>query len=362
MRIVIAPDSFGGTLRATEAAAAIATGWARTRPEDELIELPLSDGGEGLLDALASGGGELRRTEVAGPLGHPRDASWLLQADGTAVIESAEACGLVHVPEERRSPLRTTTYGVGQLIDAARDAGARRILVGLGGSATVDGGAGALLGLGFRLSIEDGSGLKVGSEDLGRVIRAERGWSATFDEVEVVLLSDVTTTLVDAAPVFGPQKGATSDEVATLTSALESWAEVAERDLAGGRRWRDVPGSGAAGGLGFGLACALGARFVPGARTVADLVGLEPELEGVAAIVTGEGRLDATSGSGKVIDLVREVGARRGIPILAVVGQVAAGAPALDGLEAAAPDGPGDDPRAEVEAAAARLAGTVSAG
>lgn len=359
MRIVIAPDSFGGTLAAHEAADAIAAGWSRSRPQDEVVTLPLSDGGEGLVDVVCRDVDDVRITEVAGPLGHPRSARWLLRPDGVAVIGSSEACGLALVPVEQRSPLRTTTYGVGQLLAAVHQAGARRVLVGLGGSATVDGGAGALTGLGFRLTVADGSGLKIGGGDLGRVAHAERGWGPDLRDLEVVLLADVTTTLLDAAAVFGPQKGATGDDVRLLTAGLATWADVAERDLAAGQRWRDLAGSGAAGGLGFGLACGIGARFVGGADAVADLVGLDDAVARADVIVTGEGRLDATSGQGKVVGAVARRARDRGLPVLAVAGQAGDGAPDLDAVELSAPDGPGDDPTAEVRDAAARLATDV---
>ncbi|MFO7595622.1 MAG: glycerate kinase, partial [Desulfocurvibacter africanus] len=175
MRVVIAPDGFGGTLGPRDAAAAIARGWLRVRPHDEVVLAPLSDGGEGLLDVLAGPDDTWVTTEVVGPLGLPVDAAFLLRRDGTAVIESARACGLALVPPSRRSPLETTTFGVGELLLAARDAGASRVLLGLGGSATVDGGAGALTGLGYRLRVADGSGLKIGGRDLGRIDRVEPG-------------------------------------------------------------------------------------------------------------------------------------------------------------------------------------------
>jgi glycerate kinase len=357
VKVVIAPDSFGGTLSPRQAADAIADGWRRGRPGDEVVAVPLSDGGEGLLDALGTPDDRWLTTEACGPLGHPLEARLLLRPDGTAVIESALVCGLALVEDRRRNPLVATTYGVGELLDAACDAGARRILVGLGGSATVDGGAGALTGLGFRLRVADGSGLKVGGADLHRVHAAERGWAREdWDAVEVVLLADVRTPLPDAARRFGPQKGALPDAVPRLEAGLAAWAEVAERDLAGGRRLRDEPGTGAAGGLGFGLAAALGARIVPGADAVAELVALDAALAGAALVVTGEGRIDDTTGEGKVVTEVRRRARRRGIPTLAVAGQVT-GAPAgLADTEAAAPGGPGEHPGAEVAAAAERLA------
>jgi glycerate 2-kinase len=300
-------------------------------------------------------------TEVAGPLGHPVDAGWSLRSDGTAVIESAQACGLALVPEERRTPMLTTTYGVGQLILAAHDAGAHRVLLGLGGSATVDGGTGALIGMGFRLRVADGSGLKIGGEDLHRVASAERGWSPDLSAMEIVLLSDVTTVLGDAAEVYGPQKGADRDEVAQLRAALEIWADVAERDLAGGARQRDIPGSGAAGGLGFALACALDARYEPGAQVVADLLGFPDAADSADLIIKGEGRLDATSGAGKVVGTVLGFAERDEVPVVGVVGQVGDDPPRLAAVEAASPTGPGEDPADDVRRAATRLAASWGA-
>jgi glycerate 2-kinase len=360
VKVVVAPDGFGGTLSAREAAQAIAEGWRSVRAADELHLVPLSDGGEGLLDAVATADDTWLTTEVVGPHGHPVEAALLLRPDGSAVIESAQACGLALLPPERRTPMPATTWGVGELLDAAREAGARRVLVGLGGSATVDGGAGALSGLGLRLRVEDGSGLKIGGGELLRVRAVAPGWAADWGGVEVVLLADVTTRLADAARVFGPQKGASPADVEVLTRGLGRWADVAERDLAGGRRLRDLPGSGAAGGLGFGLACALDATFVPGAATVAELQGLPATLDGADLVVTGEGRVDATSAQGKVVGHVAGVAADRGVAVAVVAGAIEGDVLAAAGIatlaEAAAPAGPGPDPAEEVAAAAARLA------
>ena len=235
MRVLVAPDSMGGLLGARRLAAAIARGWQRARPDDEVVQVPMSDGGEGLLDVLHRPRDTRVEVEVAGPLGHPVDAWVSLRDDGTAVVESALACGLAHLRPEQRDPLRATTYGVGQLLDAARDAGARRVLVGLGGSATVDGGAGALTGLGFRLRVADGSGLKVGAADLHRVVTIERGWAdPAWDDLEVEVLADVQTVLGDAARVFGPQKGATPPVVEQLDAALAHWADVVAAELGDG--------------------------------------------------------------------------------------------------------------------------------
>ncbi len=326
MRVVIAPDSFGGTLDPVEAAEAIAAGWRHSRPDDELVLAPMSDGGEGLLVALAAGleaAGrpvQWRTTEVVDPRGLAVDASWLLLDDGaTAIIEAARASGLALVAPERRDPRMTTTWGVGQLIAAAAAAGARRVLVGLGGTATVDGGAGALSGLGFRVTVQDGSGLKIGGEDLPRVAGIAPDWvdEAVLGLDEVIVLSDVRAVLVDAAPVFGPQKGADEATVAHLAAGLESWADVVEGvfQVPG---LRDRPGTGAAGGLGFALAGALGATLCDGADAVAGLVGLAELVAGADLVVTGEGRLDATSFDGKVVgEVVRLAG---DAPVVALVG------------------------------------------
>lgn len=357
MKVVVAPDSFGGTLSPVAAAAAIATGWQQVRPDDEVVTLPLSDGGEGLLAALAAGpwaGAERRTSDVADAAGLATDAAWLL--DGTtAVVESATACGLAALPHERRDPLRTTTWGVGQLLDAARLAGARRILVGLGGSATVDGGAGALSALGYRLTVADGSGLKIGGQDLPRVTGATPTWVADWDGVEVVLLADVTDVLAAAPSVYGPQKGADAAAVEHLEGGLRAWRVVAERDLHASPALAELAGSGAAGGLGYGLAAGLGAHLVPGAAHVAELVGLDRAVAGADVVVTGEGTLDATSTTGKVVGAVLE---RAGtVPVVVVAGRVRTVPAGVADTEAAAPGGPGKDPGEEVAGAAARLAG-----
>lgn len=359
MQVVVAPDSFGGTLSARQAAAAIAMGWRASRPDDVIVEVPMSDGGEGLLDVLARADDRWLTTEVAGPHGHPIDAALLLRPDGSAVVESAAACGLDLLPAEQRTPMLATSYGVGQLLDAARRAGAHRILVGLGGSAMVDGGAGALTALGFRLRVASGAGLKIGGDDLHRIARIERGWAADWGDIAVDLAADVTTTLRRAATEFGPQKGATPQDVEVLVRALDVWADVVARDLTPGSDLRDESGSGAAGGLGFGLAAALGARLVSGSSAIADAVGLPSAVADADLVVTGEGRLDATTAAGKVVAHVEQLSRRAGVQVMAVVGQRGHGGPTLDDIEVAAPGGPGDDPAAELSAAAERLAARV---
>jgi len=355
--VLVAPDSFGGTLSPREAAGAIATGWSRGRPDDEVALQPLSDGGDGLLDAVDPRAGQLHHVEVSGPRGHPIDAVFALDG-GRAVIESARACGLALLAQDQRDPLMTTTWGVGQLLRAARDAGASEMLVGLGGSATVDGGAGAVGALGFRALVAGGSGLKVGGWDLPRVTAIEPGWADDWSDVHVTLLADVTTPLSDAAAIYGPQKGADAPAVEHLARGLAAWADVAERSF-NRPGLRDEPGTGAAGGLAFGLAAAIEARIVRGAAIVADLVGLDEQLAGADLVITGEGRLDATSAAGKVVGEVVARARAGGIRVAAVCGQVLEHPEGLEDVEAASPRGPGPDPAESVATAAQRLAGRI---
>lgn len=353
VRVVVAPDSFGGTLTADEAAAAIADGWRRARPDDELVQRPMSDGGEGFLEAVGRPADEEHEVEVAGPVGKPVTARWL-RRDDTAYVESALACGLALVEPDERDPLATTTYGVGELLEAARRTGVARIVVGLGGSATVDGGAGALTGLGWRLRVADGSGLKIGGGEVGRIARIDRGWaSPAWDDVEVVVLADVATPLGEAARTFGPQKGADEAAVAHLAAGLETFARVVEADLdVAGLSQR--PGTGAAGGLAFGLVAGLGGLLRAGAPVVADEVGLDDVLRDADLVVTGEGRVDATTSAGKVVSEVADRARTFGLPMTIVAGS--GRIPDEVEGELSAPDGPGADPAGEVAAAAARLA------
>jgi len=331
-----------------------------------LILVPMSDGGEGLLEAVERPGDRRHVTEVVGPLGEPLNAAILVREDGSVLIESALACGLALVPLERRAPSLATTYGVGQLLEVARTLGARRIVVGLGGSATVDGGAGALIALGFRPTVEDGSGLKIGAADLERVTALDADRRADWSDIEVELLADVATPLAEAAQVFGPQKGASPEEVEQLRRGLDRWADVVERDLAPTphpapgdarpRPLRELPGTGAAGGLGYALVAALGARFREGSRAVGELVGLPASIAAADLVVTGEGRLDATTSAGKVVAHVATSARARGVPVHAVVGQRGPGAPDLDDVQESSPTGPPKDPAADVRVAAGRSA------
>ena len=327
VKIVLAPDKFAGTLTAAEAATAMAAGWRAVRPDDEIVILPMADGGEGTVAVVAQGrpDAERREHEVADARGRAVIAPWLLLPDGTAVIESASACGIAGVPVGDRDPLRLTSYGVGQLVRAAADAGARRIVVGLGGSATVDGGAGAALALGHRLLRADGNGVKVGPawlSELHTVKPASDG--DAFADVDIVAAVDVDNPLLGdrgAAPVFAPQKGADDERVRLLTAALTQWADVVERDVPGGP-WRDLPGAGAAGGLGFALAAFAGAQLTPGAQIIGELLGLDRVLGGADLVVTGEGSLDAQTGAGKAPEYVRRRARAAGAAVAVVAGRI----------------------------------------
>ncbi len=291
-RAVACPDKFRGTLTAAAAAAAMARG-LRTAGFDEVSEVPLADGGEGTLDTLLEArGGSTRVATVTGPLGDPVDATWGVLPNGTAVVEMARASGQALVGH-RNDPLRATTRGTGELIAAAARAGARRVLVGVGGSATTDGGLGAVEALNWSLA-----------------------------GLEVVVACDVTTTFLDAAIVFGPQKGASEAQVALLTRRLQRLAQEYERRT--GVDVLDLEGAGAAGGLAGGLA-AIGAQLEPGFEVVAHAAGLDRALHGAELVVTGEGRLDEASLHGKVVGGVLEWAADEGVDHRAVIaGQVTA--------------------------------------
>jgi glycerate kinase len=298
--VVVAPDKFAGTLTAGQAANAMRSGWSSVRPNDDLVTVPMADGGEGTLAVVQAAlpGSERVAVEVADARGRAVAAAWLRLPDGRGLVEAAQACGLSRLAADECDPLTATSYGVGQLLAAARDAGMRSILVGLGGSATVDGGAGMATALGHRLRRSDGNGVKVGARFLRELDRIRPG--PPFG-VPVAVAVDVSSPLLGQAgsvAVFAPRKGASPDDLPLLEEALLTLADVAERDLPGGP-WRDLPGAGAAGGLGFGLAAFTGANLLPGAALVADLVGLDAALAGAEAVLTGEGALVAQSAAGK---------------------------------------------------------------
>ncbi|HET7682508.1 MAG TPA: glycerate kinase [Marmoricola sp.] len=319
MRVVIAPDKFAGTLTAVEAAQAIAAGWARRAPDTELDLVAMSDGGPGFVDVLhASLGGELLATTVTGPLGEPVPAT-VLRVGETAYVESAQAVGLhLSGPEERR-PMDATSAGVGELVLRAVDGGARKVVVGLGGSGTNDGGAGLLAALGATAA---GASLTAGPAGLAGLTAVDLAPArARLEGVELVMAADVEHQLlgiVGATKTFGPQKGLSEEELLVVDGRLQRLAELTDRKLAAGK------GAGAAGGIGFALLL-LGARREPGVDLVAGAVGLPDRLRGADVVVTGEGAFDFSSRAGKVPYGVAQLAVEALAPCIVLAGRVEIG-------------------------------------
>jgi glycerate kinase len=339
MRVLLAPDCFTGTLTAGQAARALADGWVRQAPEDTVDLCPLSDGGPGFVEVLHTAlGGELIAVRTTDPLGGPVPGTVLIvEVDGvrTGYVESAQACGLHLVPEERRDPGRTTTAGVAGLLLAAREAGARRIVVGLGGSATNDGGAGLLAAL------ADGSGVPLPSAVRGRLtgggaalrevpaddLRPLADLARDWADVDLVIASDVDVPLLGfhgASAGFARQKGATAEQAQALERCLGDFAAAASVALDTDRKLPSRPGAGAAGGLGFGLFL-LGATRTPGSQAVLDAVGFTDRLRRADLVVTGEGRFDWQSLRGKVVAAVAHTALQVGTPTIVIAGQVDVG-------------------------------------
>lgn len=335
MRLLIAPDSFKESLTAVEAAGAIARGVGAAAPGVEVVCVPMADGGEGTVEAMVSAtGGAFHTRVVTGPLGEPVEARWGMMggAAPAAVIEMSAASGLALVPSARRNPTLTTTYGTGELIRAALDAGAERILLGIGGSATTDGGAAVAQALGAQF-FDAGGQTILGHLSGGRLAEIARidltGLDARLAHVAIDVACDVTNPLCGpngSAAVFGPQKGATPEQVRLLDGGLAHLARVIERDL--GVDVLEVPGAGAAGGLGAGMLAFFNARLRRGIELVIEATRLREQLKGVDLVITGEGRLDGQSMMGKVIAGVAGAAREAGVPVIALVGCVGPGAEA----------------------------------
>lgn len=338
MRVVLAPDGFGGTLSAVEAAEALRAGWARVAPADELVALPLSDGGPGFLDVLSTVL-DSRTVPVltTDPLGRPVPGAVLLAGD-TAYVESAQATGLHLLTEAERDPLVTSSYGLGALLAAAVECGAGTVVVGLGGSATNDAGAGMLAALGVTPLDEAGAALPYGGLALGLLDRLEG--APQLRGARLVAATDVDNPLCGphgATAVFGPQKGLRPADRDRLDAALSRWAEVAGRDLPGApAALAELPGAGAAGGLGAAL-LALGGHRESGVSLVAAAVDLAGVLAGADLVLTGEGSFDFQSLRGKVAGGVAALAVTGGVPCLVLAGQVSVGRQqaAAAGVEAA---------------------------
>ncbi|MEV0258190.1 glycerate kinase [Streptomyces sp. NPDC050732] len=329
-RFAIAPSGFKESLSASSAAEAIAAGVRRVVPHAETDLIPLVDGGEGTARALAAaGGGRLVALPATGPVGQPIGTHFALLPDGTAVVEMAAVAGLSLVPRDLRDPGATTTYGVGELIRAALDVGARRILVGCGDSGTSDGGAGALQALGARLVDADGWELPHGGRELARLSRIDpSGLDPRLAETEIRVACNPFNVLCGergVARVFGPQKGATPQQVEHLAAALEHWAHLLTRDLPVRTDLFEGPGTGASGGLGAGLA-ALGAALLPRFDVLLERLDLDERLARADLVITAEGALDHQTLRGKVPAEVARRAKRSGRPVLVLAGTIGDGA------------------------------------
>lgn len=328
MKVLIAPDSFKGSLKSPGVARAMAAGVLAAVPDAEVVQLPVGDGGEGTLDALVvATGGTFETHRVTGPLGEPVDARLGLLGDGVTVfVEMAEASGLSLLRPGQRDALRATTYGTGELIRSALATGRPRLLIGIGGSATNDGGAGALQALGVRLLDSAGNELRWGGAALAELASIDISQLASLGSVEVTVACDVTNPLTGpdgASAIYGPQKGATPEQILELDRGLSQFGALASRKL--GRDWKDAPGAGAAGGLGFALLAFLGARMERGVRLVLETLRFEEQLREADLVLTGEGRIDRqTTAFGKTLTGIGEQAKRRKVPVIALAGSLGA--------------------------------------
>ena len=326
--MIVAPQSFKGSADAVAVAAAIARGVRRAWPDARVDELPLADGGEGTVRALVRAtNGTTHLARVHDPLGREIEAEWGLFGDGkTAVVEMAAASGLPLLLPEERDPRVTSTRGTGELVLAAAQSGAHRIVIGIGGSATNDGGAGLARALGYRFFDREGREIPEGGASLARLHRIDGQTDPRLVRPAIDVACDVRNPLLGpegASAVYGPQKGATPEIVRELDAALARYADVLEAFV--GRRIRDVPGAGAAGGLGAGLLAFLDARLVSGAELVLGAVRFADRVRGADLVITGEGRIDRQSAYGKLTGAVTAAARAAGVPVVAVVGGVGAG-------------------------------------
>ncbi|AKV08608.1 glycerate kinase [Pseudomonas fluorescens NCIMB 11764] len=341
MKIVIAPDSFKDSLSAQGVADAIALGLGQVWPDAQLVKCPMADGGEGTVESvLAACDGQLRRTNVRGPLGTTVDAAWgWLPQSLTAIIEMAKASGLQLVPPAQRDACISSTFGTGELIRAALDAGAQRVILAIGGSATNDGGSGAMQALGVKWLDAQGEPLAPGGLALAQLARIDLSdIDPRLARVRFDIAADVNNPLCGphgASAIFGPQKGATPEQVEQLDRALGHFAELCAQVL--NKDVRDEPGSGAAGGLGFGAKAFLGAQFKAGVEVVAELVGLAEAVKDAELVITGEGRFDAQTLRGKTPFGVARIARQHGVPVIVIAGTLGEGYQALyeHGIDAA---------------------------
>ncbi|WLQ39539.1 glycerate kinase [Streptomyces laculatispora] len=325
-RVLVAADKFKGSLTAVQVAERVTAGLRRIAPEVRVETLPVADGGDGTVAAAVAAGFERREARVTGPLGEPVTAAYALRGT-TAVVEMAEASGLQHLPEGVFAPLTATTYGSGELLLAALEAGARTLVFGVGGSATTDGGAGMLAALGARFLDADGNPVGPGGGGLAALASADlSGLDPRLAGIDLILASDVDNPLTGpkgAPEVYGRQKGATEGDIAVLDAALAHYASVLGPDHA------ELPGAGAAGGIGYGALVALGARFRPGIDVMLDVLGFAPALARATLVITGEGSLDEQTLHGKAPAGVAAAARAAGIEVVAVCGRLALAPEAL---------------------------------
>jgi glycerate kinase len=322
MKIVVAPDSFKGSLTAVEVSDAIEQGIKEIFPQAEIVKIPMADGGDGTVQCLVNAtGGEILKEKVTGPLGDEVLASYGILGDKkTAVIEMAEASGLTLVPENRRNPLITTTYGTGQLIKFALDQGCRKMIIGIGGSATNDGGAGMVQALGVELLDKDGEEIGFGGGELKKVFRIDIKYlDNRLSETKVLIASDVSNPLCGpkgASWIYGPQKGATPEIIEELDESLAYFADIIKRDL--NKDVKDIPGAGAAGGLGASLMAFLDAELRPGIEIIIEIVKLEQAIKGADLVITGEGKIDCQTIYGKAPIGVAKIAKKYNVPVVAI--------------------------------------------
>ncbi|WP_069170301.1 glycerate kinase [Streptomyces griseus] len=327
-RVLVAADKFKGSLTAVQVAERVTAGLRHVVPDLQVETLPVADGGDGTVAAAVAAGFERREARVTGPLGTPVTAAYAVRG-ATAVVEMAEASGLQHLPAGEFAPLTATTYGSGELLAAALDAGARTIVFGVGGSATTDGGAGMLTALGARFLDADGKPVGPGGGGLAELVEADlSGLDPRLAGIDLILASDVDNPLTGpkgAPEVYGRQKGATEDDIAVLDAALTHCASVL------GPEHAVLPGAGAAGGIGYGALVGLGARFRPGIEVMLDVLGFAPALARATLVVTGEGSLDEQTLHGKAPAGVAAAARAAGVEVVAVCGRLGLPAEALDG-------------------------------
>ena len=322
MKIVVAPDSFKGSLTAVEVSDAIEQGVREIFPEAEIVKIPMADGGDGTVQCLVNAtGGKILREKVTGPLGDEVLASYGILGDKkTAVIEMAEASGLTLVPENKRNPLITTTYGTGQLIKAALDQECRKMIIGIGGSATNDGGAGMVQALGVKLINREGKEIGFGGGELKKVFRIDTNClDNRLSETKVLIASDVSNPLCGpkgASRIYGPQKGATPEIIEELDESLAHFAEIIKKDL--NKDIKNMPGAGAAGGLGASLMAFLNAELRPGIEIMIEIVKLERAIKDADLVITGEGKIDSQTIYGKAPIGVAKIAKKYNVPVIAV--------------------------------------------